>query len=374
MQIFDQDDDDVPPSRRLITPDSRIVLLSIFGFWAFYAFIATLRSVVMEFPLQGEMAIRRAFVMTVGIILTLLLWMLLRLFARRAILTQALLIAVLTVPFAILSGASNYYFFNVYDPTSLLGAELMKLPAEFRPTPFQEIAEHSISRYFFLIGWGAFYIAIGFSARVAESERRASAFARAAQTAELRALRYQVNPHFLFNTLNSLSALVMNNRRTEAETMIMNLSNFYRTSLAGEPTEDVTLAEEIELQKLYLDIEKVRFPDRLSVEIDVPDALRDVEVPGLILQPLVENAVKHGVSAVARPVALRIAASAAAEKLTITVADTGNGTGDSSSKGNGIGLANVRDRLFARFGDNAALTCGPSDNGGFCVTLTIPMA
>ena len=97
--------------------------------------------------------------------------------------------------------------------------------------------------------------------------------AREAQEAQLRALRYQINPHFLFNTLNSLSSLVLSRRTDAAERMMMNLSTFFRATLSADPTEDVRLGEEIKLQRLYLDIEQVRFPDRLSVEVDLPDAL-----------------------------------------------------------------------------------------------------
>ena len=97
-------------------------------------------------------------------------------------------------------------------------------------------------------------------------------FAREAQEAQLRALRYQINPHFLFNTLNSLSSLVLTKRTETAERMLMNLSTFFRATLSADPTADVPLDEEIKLQRLYLDIEQIRFPDRLTVEIDVPEA------------------------------------------------------------------------------------------------------
>src|SRR5690606_13935264 len=146
------------------------------------------------------------------------------------------------------------------------------------------------------------YLALCYAAAVRGAEREAAGFRAAAQAAELRALRYQVNPHFLFNTLNSLSSLVMTDKKEEAERMIINLATFFRTSLTGDPTEDVPLYEEIRLQRLYLDIETVRFPDRLKVEVDVPDPLRTACVPGLILQPIVENAVKYGVSRARRPV------------------------------------------------------------------------
>ena len=106
------------------------------------------------------------------------------------------------------------------------------------------------------------------------AQRRLADAESAAQAAQVRALRYQVNPHFLFNTLNSLSSLVMTGRTDRAEAMLLALSTFFRTSLSLDPTADVSLAEEIDLQRLYLDIEKVRFPDRLQVEIDVPARAR----------------------------------------------------------------------------------------------------
>ena len=133
-------------------------------------------------------------------------------------------------------------------------------------------------------------------ASFALADQRAAVFAREAQEAQLRALRYQINPHFLFNTLNSLSSLVLTKRTETAEQMLMNLSTFFRATLSADPTADVPLEEEIKLQRLYLDIEQIRFPDRLTVEIDVPDELLDARVPVLILQPVIENAVKYGVA------------------------------------------------------------------------------
>ena len=122
----------------------------------------------------------------------------------------------------------------------------------------------------------------------------------------LDALQSQINPHFLFNTLNSLSSLILSKKTDTAERMLMNLSTFFRATLSADPTADVSLDEEIRLQRLYLDIEQIRFPDRLHVEIDVPDTLQTARVPVLILQPIVENAVKYGVAKSRKPVTVRI--------------------------------------------------------------------
>ncbi len=360
------------PDSRIAPVDTRIVLLTIVGIWLFYFATVTLRAWVVDFPAQGELAWRRAIVTSIGVIITTIIWLGMRPFARRSLGFQVALAALLAIPAAAASGATNYFFFNIYDPGGLLEVERQMPPEQFKPSALEEIVDFSLTRYFFFMAWAALYLAIGFATAVREAERRAAEFARAAQAAELRALRYQVNPHFLFNTLNSLSALVLTDRKEKAEAMIMNLSNFYRTSLSGDPSEDVTLAEEVALQRLYLDIEAVRFPERLRVDIDLPDALADTPVPGLILQPLVENAVKHGISRTTDPVTISIIASARAGQLEVTVSNSA-GADQRPATGHGIGLANVRDRLAARFGDKAGLEAGPTGSGGWRAVLHMPM-
>ena len=359
------------PGARRPRIGQEVALYTILGFWLFYIVITTLRAVIMDFPAQGEMAPRRLVVTAVGIVLTYVLYLFLRLFDHRPFGQRVIAAFVGAVPVAIAIALLNYYVFNIYDPIWLMqdpdAVHEMQKPGHL----VQDIADLAISRYFFLAAWATLYLALSYAAETREAERRAAAFARAAQEAEIRALRYQVNPHFLFNTLNSLSSLVMTGRPEEAERMIMNLSTFFRTSLSGDPLEDVTLADEVKLQQLYLDIEAVRFPDRLRTVISIPDALLDICVPGLILQPLVENAIKYGVSPARRPGTVTIAARAADGVVTISVADDGNGppVGDT---GGGIGLPNVRDRLAARFGSAAGLAAQSPPSGGFCAVLTIP--
>uniref|UniRef100_UPI00384EB969 sensor histidine kinase n=1 Tax=Novosphingobium percolationis TaxID=2871811 RepID=UPI00384EB969 len=237
---------------------------------------------------------------------------------------------------------------------------------------WRQLTDVALGRYFLLIAWAALYLALGNGEMARAAERREGEYRRAAKAAELRSLRYQVNPHFLFNTLNSLSALVMVGRSEQAERMIQTISSFYRHSLASDPTSDVPLSDEIALQRHYLEIEAVRFPERLRTEFDVPDALLTACVPGMILQPLVENSIKYAVSASTRPVTIRIAAREAEGLLVLTVADDGPGkVGESGSTG--IGLGNVRQRLAARFGDRASVESGALPAGGYATVLTLPV-
>ena len=363
MTLFPDDGD------RGVSP--AIALYSILGFWLFYTVLVSLRAAVVGFDSQMEMAARRMVVAVIGIIITWILYLVLRRFDQRPLALRVVAAGSLAAPFALAMAATNYYMFYVYDPTMVADSEMQKKASESYVVV--GIVEEAISRFFFLSAWAALYLALSYASEARRVERRAARLEQAAQQAELRSLRYQVNPHFLFNTLNSLSSLVMKDRRDEAEQMIMSLSNFYRTSLTGDPLDDVPLAEEVHLQKLYLDIEAVRFPDRLKTVIDIPPALLNACVPGLILQPVVENAIKYGVSRTAQPVELRITAREDGDLMHINVTDDGPNPPGQGDGGSGIGLANVRDRLTARFGDRGRIVYGPRDAGGFAVLLTLPI-
>lgn len=237
----------------------------------------------------------------------------------------------------------------------------------------------SVVWLFFFLAWGAFYLANQAQAEALGAQRRLADAESAAQAAQVRALRYQVNPHFLFNTLNSLSSLVMTGRTDRAETMLLALSTFFRTSLSLDPSADVSLAEEIDLQRLYLDIEMARFPDRLTVELDVPPDLEQARLPALLLQPIVENAIKYGVSKSRKAVVVRIEARRLdSQRMLLEISNRPKHGGKdelpaATHEGTGLGLANVCQRLEARWGARATCRYGPMTGGGFKVSLTIPV-
>ena len=367
-----------PLKRRL--PDLGSAVKSILGFWLLYIALITLRAVVMQYPQFWEMMGRRAIAALVGAAITFLVYLALRPFAQSALPKKATVAALLCLPASIAFAAFNYFIFYIYAP--LDAARSAPTMEDMDPVEMavKTILETSLSWYFLYAAWAALYVALSFAAQLRAADRRAAVLEREAQDAQLRALRYQINPHFLFNTLNSLSSLVLTQRTDTAERMIMNLSNFFRTTLSADPTADVSLEEEIRLQRLYLDIEQIRFPDRLRVEVDVPEPLLSARVPVLLLQPVVENAVKYGVARSRSPVTIRLSACEEAGRLHIKVKDDGevpaeaaDGSEEGGSASTGVGMRNVCDRLVARYGVQAGCFHGPDPEGGYTVHVVLPI-
>lgn len=190
--------------------------------------------------------------------------------------------------------------------------------------------------------------------------------------AQLSALKGQLQPHFLFNTLNAIMVLVRQGKGLQAEEMLARLSDLLRSVLEDVEAQEVPLRRELESLQLYLSIEQVRFQDRLRVEIDVDPALLDAAVPHLALQPIVENAIRHGIGRRSAAGRLRIGAAKVGESLRIEVRDDGPGLSPEGAGTRGIGLANTRARLQQLHGDAAKLTVENDPQGGAVATLTVP--
>jgi two-component system, LytTR family, sensor kinase len=386
------------------------VLGSIAGLWLCYFVLATLRWELLDLGFTREMLWRRGAASLAGVAVTLGLWLILRLFEAKRTWAMIAAAAALSLPAAVAIAHANQLAMQDIEkrvgdrvaaqkgvsarvqgadvfgevagvglPDDGSGAEAGPrvasgpVSAVFAPA-WNDITDVAFGRYFMMLAWCALYLALLTGEKARAAERREGAYKRAAKAAELRSLRYQVNPHFLFNTLNSLSALVLTGKTQAAERMIQQLSTFYRRSLADDPTADVPLSEEFALQKLYLDIEAARFPHRLRARYELPPELADARVPGMILQPLVENSVKHAVAPTSQKVTLTLAAREEYGRLVIAVSDDGNGAARDSDKrpGHGIGLANVRERLEARFGSDATIVCG-AEPGGYSTQLRLPI-
>jgi sensor histidine kinase YesM len=191
--------------------------------------------------------------------------------------------------------------------------------------------------------------------------------------AQLSALRQQIEPHFLFNTLNAISGLVREGRNDAAVSMIVGLSDFLRHVLEDSSRQQVRLQEEMEFTQKYLDIQKVRFADRLQITVDVPRELYPAQVPSLILQPMVENAVKHGIAKRAQGGSIRIAATGNNGMLTLSVCNDGPSlSANWDANDSGIGISNVRTRLKSLYGEEFALSLKNQDGGGVEATVSLP--
>ena len=394
------------PAVRARFSDRNLAVKSILGFWFFYALTVVLRAFLGSDPwttLQNKLA-----VIVVGMILTGLIYLAITAFGQGSnIRRKAVIAAIGSTLASLVMGASlvlmedmlpqnkeQFRFqaregFTVVEQGNSIKIErtaqeplVLTMPGVHELDPMKKIRyglDASVVWLFFFIAWSAFYLANYAQAEALGAQRRLAIAESAAQAAQVRALRYQVNPHFLFNTLNSLSSLVMTGRTDRAEAMLLALSTFFRTSLSLEPGANVTLAEEIDLQRLYLDIEKARFPDRLHVEIDVPSELEQARLPALLLQPIVENAIKYGVSKSRKAVLIRIEARHLDDhRMVVEVSNRlKNGGGDelpaATHEGTGVGLSNVCQRLDARFGSRANCRYGPMHGGGYKVSLTMPV-
>jgi|GEM_PF-76788 len=366
-----------PLQRRL--PDLGIAVKSIVGFWLLYMTLITLRALVLQMPDFWDAMARRSIAATFGAAITFLVYLAMRRTAAWSLRGKAVTAALLCLPAALAFTSVNYTLFYLLKPLDPDKLDPMWRGMGELEMAFRSIVETALSWYFLFAAWAALYVAMSYATQLRAADRRAAMLERQAQDAQLRALRYQINPHFLFNTLNSLSSLVLTQRTDTAERMIMNLSTFFRTTLSADPTADVSLEEEIKLQRLYLDIEQIRFPDRLKVEVDVPEPLLSARVPVLLLQPVVENAVKYGVARSRTPVTIRVSAYEEAGRLHIKVKDDGEvpaEAADGDEGGNastGVGMRNVCDRLVARYGVQAGCFHGPDPEGGYTVHVVLPI-
>ena len=228
---------------------------------------------------------------------------------------------------------------------------------------------------YLLSAWSGLYFGITLAQQLQRQKEAALQSANAAHAAQLRMLRYQLNPHFLFNTLNAIATLVLDGRRDTAYRMIRDLSGFLRHSLESDPEQAVTLAEEVEALNRYLDIERLRFGERLSIGIDIEPAAARALVPSLILQPLMENAIKYAIATREEGGCIVLVARRDGDMLDLHLRDDGPGISASvSPDGTGVGLANTRERLRVIYGAGYLLSIGNREPHGADVHLRLPLS
>ncbi|WP_308517962.1 sensor histidine kinase [Sphingomonas flavescens] len=247
------------------------------------------------------------------------------------------------------------------------------LKPEFKPEGLAYLGALPLN-FALLAAWTALYYGINYFLLLELEIRQREKLEAQASSAQLAMLRYQLNPHFLFNTLNSISTLVLLKQTERANAMLARLSSFLRYTLANEPTAKVTLAQEVETLKLYLEIEKMRFEDRLRPHFKIESETIGARLPSLLLQPLIENAIKYAVTPAENGADIWLTAMREGQAVRIEVADNGNGHGAelAASPSTGVGLANIRDRLSQAYGGAHRFETKENDRGGFSVILEIP--
>ncbi|WP_341501175.1 histidine kinase [Gallaecimonas sp. GXIMD4217] len=223
-----------------------------------------------------------------------------------------------------------------------------------------------------LAAWSGLYFGIKYYRMLQLLNEKALKATNAAQQAQLKALRYQLNPHFLFNTLNAISTLVMVKETDTANRMVTGLAEFLRYSLETDPIRKVPLCQEVRAMEKYLAIEEVRFVDRLKVHWQIEDDVKDALVPSLILQPLIENAIKYGAACNERGGGIWISARRFGTDLLLEISDDGPGLGQGKSGSTGVGLVNTRERLSTLYGEDHAFTLTPRQPQGLTVNIRIP--
>jgi two-component system, LytTR family, sensor kinase len=248
------------------------------------------------------------------------------------------------------------------------------LKPEFKPEGVAYLGALPLN-FALLAAWTALYYGINYFLLLEDQIRLRERLESQASSAQLAMLRYQLNPHFLFNTLNSISTLVLLKQTERANAMLARLSSFLRYTLANEPTAKVTLAQEVETLKLYLEIEKMRFEDRLRPHFRIEPETIGARLPSLLLQPLIENAIKYAVTPSESGADIWITAAREGQAVRIEVADNGNGDGAelAASPSTGVGLANIRDRLSQAYGASHRFQTRQNEKGGFSVILDIPL-
>jgi signal transduction histidine kinase len=346
----------------------KLFLIFNAAFWCAAFLLFAAQAGLLGSDEQWNLSLRRAVLVTWGFTLTTLAHAAFEWAAtqfsdrvRWSLLTTPILAAVCTCGF--------YVVYHVWRPAP--GLEPFPLEGVGGLWPYL-VANYPF-HLFLWAGWVGLYLAFHYAQTIAARDRELVVVAAQAQRAELLMLRYQINPHFLFNTLNAISAQIMTGHTREADDMLTALSRFLRHSLAHSDLGNVRLGDELATQELYLSIEQVRFRERLVVKTQIEPMLEDALVPGFVLQPLIENAMKHAVMASSRPVTVTVSAARNGDGLRIRVEDDGPGAANSNALGLGTGLANIRARLEALYGDQAAVHVSTRPSGGFSVEMLLPL-
>lgn len=227
-----------------------------------------------------------------------------------------------------------------------------------------------VSYLWAMIAWSALYVGAVAVGEMWRRDAQLAAVDAATRQARLIALRLQINPHFLFNTLNTLAGFIALGRKEESERIVLGLSRFFHHTLTHAPSRFVPLSDEVDTVRIYLELETARFPDRLSVRYDIPAEVRGALVPGLILLPLAENSIRHALARSESGIRIEIGARREAGNLLLWLQDEGDANA-TAARASGVGLSSVRQQLTALYGHSATVQAMPRGSG-WCNLFRVP--
>jgi len=344
----------------LFRDSGRLFWILNIGGWAGYMIAAWLGALAHEKP-ESYFAVIVATTIY-GFVVTLLLRLLFRKLWSKPmlVLASSMMIACYALAFS-WRGFSNYLYYDW-------------VKNNWHPEHLMDYVSGVMGSFYILLCWSGLYFGIKYYQQLQKQTEQTLKATAAAHQAQLKMLRYQLNPHFLFNTLNAISTLILDGANDTANKAVSRLSDFLRYTLDNDPMSRVTLGSELGAIDLYLEIEKVRFGDRLIIDKAIESPAEKALVPSLILQPLIENAIKYAISPSEEGGTLRISARVQQGVLVLQLSDTGPGLGNGKSehKSSGVGLKNTRERLQQLYGENQAFTLAPNEPSGLAITINLP--
>lgn len=334
----------------------------VFG-WTGYFLVRLFQAITLEFELE-YVSIQYFAAVLIGVSMTIVLRHVYRLVRDRPLPLVLPVVIVLCATFGLLFSSLELALAPVIVPGFQRAAGLFL----FSNAMFEATA---------LFAWSAIYFGYHYYTGLQEQKAQVLQATAMAHQAQLKMLRYQLNPHFLFNTLNAISTLVLEKSEDDANKMLTKLSSFLRYTLVNQPTQRISLEQELYALGLYLDIEEVRFGERLTVKYDIDDQVRAALVPSLILQPLIENAIKYAVAPAIDGGTITVCVKhLEGNRLRLALKDSGPGMDDIhnvvSKSGSGVGIANTKERLSQIYGDDHEFRLENLEPTGLGIFIEIP--
>ena len=347
--------------RLFATKEAMFWSFQAFG-WTGYGLLRTFQGIIAQQPFPYYMLLILAAIV-IGVSMTIVMRHVYRIVRDKPLFVVLPVVVMLCAAFGLLYSSLEASLAPLLVPGTLpfVGLQL------FGNAMFEATA---------LFAWSAIYFGYHYYTGLQEQKAQVLQATAAAHQAQLKMLRYQLNPHFLFNTLNAISTLVLDKAEEDANKMLTKLSSFLRYTLVNQPTQRISLDQELYALSLYLDIEKVRFQDRLGIEFDIDEQAKTALVPSLILQPLIENAIKYAIAPSIDGGTITVCAKIVGDRLHLALKDTGPGLDDInnivSQSGSGVGIANTKERLLQIYGEDHRFRLENQEPSGLGIFIEVP--